>query len=265
MLLTSTIMILRETIEAVLLISILTAVSRHLRRGLAWLPLALVLGVPFALLYAANMRAVSEWFGHFGQEVVNAALNAAIGLSVVVLTWLTTTARSGPADSAMGVETRKLATFYACAALAVGLDIVHEGAEVAVYLGGLLQHAGNLERVLLGSSIGAAIGISVGVLLYYAIMAPGYRATRWVLLLLLALVCGNMLSQSARLLTQADLLPAGPMVWNSSAWLSEDSIPGQLLYALAGYESTPFAAEAWAYLFGVAIVALAAFAGARRA
>ena len=41
------------------------------------------------------------------------------------------------------------------------------------------------------------------------------------------------------LLVQADWLPSQAPLWDTSAALPENSPPGQLLYALLGYEATP--------------------------
>jgi len=264
MLLTSVILVLRETIEAALLVSILAAVSRHLRRDMNWMPLAVAIGIPLALLYAANMRAISGWFGYVGQEIVNTSLQVSIAAAVAMLTWLMTSATPDQKRAATAVRGRHFGFCFFCATLAVALAITREGAEIAMYVSGFLLLPEKLQPVLMGSIIGAAIGISVGVLVYYGIIALSYRVSRYLLLALLAMFCGNMLAQAARQLTQVDLLPAGPPLWDSSAWLPEDSIPGQLLYAFVGYESTPSAIEVCAYLFGVAFVSLIAYAGGRR-
>lgn len=264
MLLTSVILVLRETLEAALLISILAVVSRHLRQRVTWLPLALVIGTPLALLYAANMRSVSNWFDYVGQEVVNAAMQVSIGVAVVVLTWLMVCVRPLPSAPSSPIDARRLRWLTLCAALTVSLAITREGAEIAVYLGGFLVQPDRLPAVLAGSFVGASIGISVGILVYYGLMALRGRARQPVLLILLAMTCGNMLAQSVLQLTQADLLPAGSSLWDSSAWLAESSIAGQLLYSLVGYESTPSALQAWAYLGGIVVVWLAALAGGTR-
>jgi high-affinity iron transporter len=253
MLLTSVILILQETLEAAMLISILAVISRRQDRSVSWLLYGLAAGAVFAWLYAANMRHVSEWFDYAGQEIVNALLQVSIAVGIVILTWLICSVQAGGRE----VQGRSGAFLLLCA-LIVSLAITREGSEIATYLGGFLGQTDKLQAVLTGSAIGAGIGISIGFLLFYGLMilraGPGARVT----LLLLALFCGNMLSQSALQLTQADLLPAGPFLWDSSGWLPEHSIAGRLLYALIGYESRPSALEVSAYLAGVSAVLLAA-------
>lgn len=255
MLLTSVILVLQEILEAAMLISILGVLSRRQGYPVSWLYPGLAAGGLCAWLYASNMRHVSEWFDYVGQEVVNAALQVSIAVAIVALTWLICSARA---------TGRRSSLFFLLAAMTISLAVTREGSEIAVYLGGFMLQPEKLQPVVTGTVIGAGIGISIGLLVYYGLMALRGNAGNRAPLVLLALFCGNMLSQSALQLTQADLLAAGPALWDSSAWLPEDSTPGRLLYALVGYESTPSALEVCAYLLGVSAVAAAAALGARR-
>jgi high-affinity iron transporter len=262
MLLTSVILILQETLEAALLIGILAVVTLQKGRRLRWLPWSFLAGLVLALLYAVNIRGVSEWFDYVGQEIVNAALQAAIAVTIVVLAWLMARG-AGPGRDPVGAPGRPDLLFPALCALAVTLAITREGSEILVYLSGFLGQPDKVQAVLIGSAIGFGIGISTGFLLFYGLMSLRHGWGRWIPLALLALFSGNMLAQSALQLVQADWLPAGAALWDSSGWLAEQSIPGRLLYALIGYESSPSAAQAVGYLTGAAAVLLAA-AGGRR-
>ena len=63
-----------------------------------------------------------------------------------------------------------------------------------------------------------------------------------------------MLSHAVQILTQADWLPAQRIIWDTSSWLSETSVLGQLLYAVMGYEATPTANQVLAYVLGVLLI-----------
>ena len=264
MLLTSVLLILQETLEAALLVSMLAVVSLHAGRGLTWLPWGFTAGTALALAYAANMREISEWFDYAGQEVTNAALQSAIALALVPLSWLLGRGMSATTPAPPQVAPTRAARRYGLlCALAVTLAITREGSEILVFLTGFVGEHEQADAVLSGSAIGFGIGISVGVLLFYALLPLRGPRGRWVPMVLLALFGGNMLSQAALNLIQADWLLAGPRLWDSSAWLPEHSVSGRLLYALVGYESSPSLAQAVSYVVGVLAVLGAAVAGKR--
>ena len=268
MLLTSVLLILQETLEAALLISMLAVVSLHGGRRLAWLPLGFAAGAVLALVYAANMQAISEWFEYVGQELVNAALQTAITLVLVPLAWLLgrglASASKAESPAATRAEPGGPSGYALLCALAVALAVTREGSEILVFLFGFLGQAEQAQAVAVGSGIGFGIGVSVGFLLFYALLPLRGPRGRWLPVALLALFGGNMLAQAALHLIQADWLQSGPALWNSSAWLPEDSVPGRLLYALVGYESSPSAVQAVAYAAGALAVLGAAVAGRRR-
>jgi len=261
MLLTSVILVLQETLEAALLFSILAVITlRSGGRPRAWLPAGLLLGGALAFVYALNLRRISESFDYVGQELTNAALQLAMTVAIVALVaWL---GRAGPWNTVAAQRDRTV--FNGLCVLVIALAITREGSEVLVFLSGFFTGAGALRAVLLGSGVGFGIGVSVGFLLFYGLLALD-REGRWrsLPLVLLALFSGNMLAQAALQLIQADWLQAGPALWDTSAWLPEQSIVGRLSYALIGYESNPSVAEVVAYLAGAAAVPLAYAAGRR--
>ena len=262
MLLTSVLLILQETLEAALLVSMLSVVTLHNGRRPLWLPAGLAAGVAFGLLYAHNMQRVSEWFDYVGQELVNAALQVSITLVLLPLAWLL---GGGLQTRPVGTETslRGGMAFGLLCAVAVALAMTREGSEILVFLQGYMGQADQGPAVAVGSAIGFGIGVSVGLLLFYALLPMDGPRGRWVPLLLLALFGGNMLAQAALHLAQADWLPSGAALWDSSAWLPEHGIAGRLLYALVGYESRPSAAQAISYASGTLAVLAAALAGRR--
>jgi high-affinity iron transporter len=64
-----------------------------------------------------------------------------------------------------------------------------------------------------------------------------------------------MASQAAAFLVQADLLPPlGNQLWDSSWLLQDDSIPGRLLHALAGYVAQPAGIQVLFYLAALGVI-----------
>lgn len=257
MLLNAVILILQETLEAALLISVLAAVCYMHRMKFTWLLTGMITGSVFASIYAMNLQAVSEWFGYVGQEVVNAILQGTITVLIGMFIWLLPRQHSRYANAATPAPVIGSVFVMCVAATIVMLAITREGSEIALYLSGIIQHEEHLQAVLMGSGLGFGIGLSIGFLLFYGLLglSPewGWRVTGF----LLALLAGNMLAQAVLQLTQADWIPATQAIWDSSAWLPEHTVLGRLLYALLGYEATPSFWYVLAYLVGcVAIIVL---------
>ena len=255
MLLNSVVIVIREALEAALMISILLALSRLLDLRIRWIASALVLGLLSAIAYGYSLPVISDLFDGVGQEVVNATLQYLVFALLVVCLYHIADNRHSTAS--------EHGSLPAIMAVAVVLAIAREGSEILVFLSGFLQSRDFLASVAIGSAIGAIIGISVGVLFYYLLLALPAKRSLPAAAILLSLVGAGMCAQATRLLIQADWVSASGALWDSSGWLPEQSTFGQLLYALIGYEASPSAPEAGAYLFSLAAMAAAFFIGRR--
>src|SRR5471032_2272924 len=79
-----------------------------------------------------------------------------------------------------------------------------------------------------------------------------FTVTNWMILLLAA----SMASQAAGFLVQADVVPPlGDAVWDTSALMTEDSLPGRVLNTLIGYVSRPTGVQVLLYLTTLVVTA----------
>ena len=252
MLLSSVIIVLREVLEAALLISLLMAMSRRLGISCRWVWVVLVVGLSGAAIYSFNIGNVSEWFEGVGQEVANALMQITVYVLLCVLGVIAVRYRLGRPTS--------ISLITGLMVSSVTLAIIREGSEIMIYLSGFLQVKDLLVPVLAGGVIGAGIGLSVGAVFYYALQSLGRRAAIGVGAVLLALVAAGMVAQAVQELIQADWLPSQYPAWDSSWLVEEQSITGQMLYAMVGYESTPTPLQLYIYvgsvllLVGVALI-----------
>lgn len=254
MLLNSVIIVVREALEAALMISVLLALSRSLGIRTGWIGVALLAGFLGAVLYGIELQQISDLFDGVGQEVVNASLQFCVFAMLLVCQFL---AAQNP-----GIAPSRSVYLPAFMAAAVAFAVAREGSEILVYVSGFLHSQNFLATVGAGSLIGACIGLSVGVLLYYLLVSQPAGRCRPVAQVLICLVGAGMCAQATALLIQADWLSVAGPVWDTSAWLPESSAIGQLLYALIGYEASPSAPEVGVYL-GSMLAMLAAFLLAR--
>jgi len=243
MLLDAVIIVLRETLEAGVLVSLLLSIASRLQLGSRWLWLALAAGLVGAAAYAASLGTVSTWFDYVGQEVINAGMQYSIYACMLVISLLLA--------SPMHANHRHLGIFLI---LTVALALAREGSEIAVFLLGYSHDRDLLDKALTGGFVGLMLGLSVGALTYYAIVSlpPGgeFRVQQ----ILLALIAAGMVEQATQLLVQADWLPAAMPLWDSSELLSERSVAGEIAYAIFGYEATPTPVEACLYVVALVLV-----------
>jgi len=241
--LSASIIVFRETLEAALIIGIIAAATRSLPARTLWLLVGAGLGVIGSLIVASLTGQIAELAEGTGQELFNAGI---LGLAALMLAWhniwMTRHGRQLARDArVLGLDVVSGRREMSTLALVIALAILREGSETALFLYGLLAGSEETLTTVLG---GGAIGLLVGALAGYGLYAGFLRiparlffATTSGLILLLA---AAMASQAARFLVQADLLPslAAPL-WNSSWLLDNSSLLGRFLHTLVGYEAMP--------------------------
>lgn len=244
MLLTSLILVLREVLEAAVLVSLLWVLCQHLQQSRSWLPWALLAGSALAVLYSHYLETITDWQDGVGQELLNAALEGVVVTGLIWLAVLSPGPHRSPQRSWMVVSL-----------LVVVAALAQELGEVLIYLQSALLSDAWRSSILAGASMGMGIGFSLGALLYVALTAlsPGRQWS--VLFVLLAFAVASRASQMLALLMQADWLDSGLPLWNSNALLSERSLGGEMLYALIGYEATPTTLQLLAYLLSLGLIA----------
>ena len=249
MLINSVIFVLREVLEAAMIISVLLALAANLRQSLRWLLIALPVTAATTALFAATLDKMTDAFDGAGQEVISATLQIIVFLCTVGIVYCSQRQRYD-----LTATTRALPVLMALACVCA---LTREASEILIYITGFAASEDHRIAVFAGSAVGAGIGISLGVLLYAAVRAMPPKRSFSFCYFLLALISAGMVMQSTMLLEQVDWLPVGRSLWNSSALVSEQSLTGQLLYAVFGYEATPGAIQVWLYLFCIFAVSIA--------
>ena len=249
MLLNSVIIILREVLEASLLISLMLSVSQTLRISRSWLKWSFMLGLFGAFIYAKNITPISESLEGVGQEVFNASLQYLIYILLAgFCIWLVNL------ENLKVVSRPILKRASWVMIICISLSMIREFSEIMIYLQAFSWSNGNAASVYLGAFIGLGIGISASVIFYYLLNYLNDRMSNHVVIIILAFLASGMLLQATQLLIQADWLPSQSPLWDISTWLPERSIMGQLLYAVFGYEASPSPIEVGIYLSGLSVI-----------
>ena len=258
-------LVFREVLEAALVVTMVAAATRGVPHRRIFIGGGITLGVIGAGLVALCMDFIAGSLGGSGQEVFEASvLLAAVAMIGWHVTWMSShgkelvqrvrsvTASTGPGSSSVAILL-----------VVVALAVMREGSEIVLFLFGLAAGGAGKLDLAAGVPLGLAGGVAVGLALYRGLLRIPvrhfFRATNWMLVLLAA----GLSASAAAYLIQANWLPAlGNQLWNTSWLLSNDSLAGQALHVLVGYEARPAGMQLtfWAVTFGVLLIAMRAMA-----
>ena len=266
--LAASIIVLRESFEAALLIGIIAAATRSIAGRGRWIGGGIAVGLAGACVVAALTGHIAALFNGAGQELFNVLV---LGMAVVMLGWhnvwmsahgaeLSADAKRVGRDVEQG--RRELSTILVVIALAV----LREGSESVLFLYGLLSSGEtSTVGVATGASLGLLMGAALGLVLYFGILRIPMRWFFSVTAALILLIAAGMASRIAQFLIQADMLPSlqSPL-WDFSSVLPTDSVVGEVLRALMGYDAAPAGMQVLFYVV-TALVILTGMWSVRRA
>jgi len=237
------IIVFREVFEAGLIIGIVLAVTGSVPHRNRWIVGGVVAGTAAACVVAAFAGALSQLFAGMGQELFNAAI---LSVAVMMLTWHNVwMARHGremagemrAVGQAVAAGTKSLLAL----AVVVGVAVLREGSEVALFLYGIVAaDGGSVASLALGGIIGLALGAAVCLLTYFGLMRIPPRALFATTTVLITLLAAGMAAQAVAFLERANWLTRlDTVVWDSAWLISDTSIAGRALHTLIGYTDQP--------------------------
>ena len=237
------IIVFREVFEAGLIIGIVLAVTSSVPNRDRWIGGGVLAGVLGACLVAAFAGALSQLFAGMGQELFNAAI---LGIAVVMLTWHNVWMAHHGRE--MAGELRAIGQAVVdgkksllALAVVVGVAVLREGSEVALFLYGVAaSDGGSALGLTLGGLIGLALGAAVCLLTYFGLMHIPPRALFATTTALITLLAAGMAAQAVAFLERANWLNSlDAVVWDSAWLLTEKSILGRAMHTLVGYTDQP--------------------------
>ena len=253
------IIVFRESLEACLIISIMLAATRGVPARGRWVLGGVVAGLLGAALVASGMEAISNLADGMGQELFNVGI---LVVAIAMLAWHNIWMASHGRELARQISSTAKAVTTGSSErsvilVVIALAVLREGSETVLFLYGLAAGSPQgLRDSFAGGSIGLVSGALVSGLLYVGLLRIPVRwffAATGALVLLMA---ASMASQASRLLIQADLLPSlGAPLWDTSAFLSQNTATGTILHGLIGYEAQPAGMQVLSYLLALVVIA----------
>lgn len=247
-------LVLREVLEASLIICLLLSLSRKLAFPRAWIFAALAGGFLGSWLLAHYAYAIADSWDGMGQEFLNSLLYL---LTILCALWLVLMILPRlfikPVHNMLFSANNHVLLYILCIVI-VSFSIAREGSEIWIYISSFYGQLDVLYSALIGGVIGVGIGVSLGALTYYLLVFMSDRYFLAVFATVMLLVAGGFSMQIAEQLMQVGILNSTAPLWDSSFLVSEQSWLGELLYALIGYDAKPTITQGIFYMIAVAPV-----------
>lgn len=255
--LATAVILFREVLEAALIVAIVLGASRGVPGRGRWVLAGVGGGLSGAAVVAGLASTAAALLTGEGQALLNAAI---LLTAVCMLTWhnvwMSSHARELKAElSAVGVEVQSGAKPLTALAVITAMAVMREGSEAVLFLWAIAAGGEGRGAMGVGALLGVGAGVLAGGLLYRGLLRIPVRhfftVTSWLILFLAA----GLSAQAAGFLNQAGLLPAlGQGLWNTSAWLDQGSLAGQLLHVLVGYVASPSGIQILFYLATLCVI-----------
>jgi high-affinity iron transporter len=236
------VIVFREMLEAGLIVGIVMAGTQGVSGRARWVALGIVAGVIGALLVAVFAGVISEAFEGTGQELFNACV---LGVAVLMLMWHNAWMAAHGREIAIemrdiGAAVSEGAKPLTALAVVVGLAVLREGSEVALFLYGIMAGGTSPTALVIGGMFGIAAGAAFSALIYFGLLSIPARHLFSVTSALIALLAAGLAAQAVQFLASAGIVTAlDQTAWSTSWLLSEGSIIGRLLHTLIGYTERP--------------------------
>jgi len=251
------VIVFREVMEAALIISIVMAASQGVKGRTGWITAGVGLGVlmSFVVAFFADQLAMAA--SGLGQDLFNAAV---LLTAVFLLGWHNIWMQQHGRELAL--EMRQLGQsvvegnrpLYALA-LVVGLAVLREGAEVVLFLYGVVSSGEGVFSMLMGGLLGVLLGASMGIAMYFGLLRVPHRHLFAVTSGLILFLAAGLAAQAAASLVQADLIPPlGRAIWDTSDILPEDGLTGRMLHVLLGYVAQPDGVQILFYVSTLTVI-----------
>ncbi len=252
--LSSLIIVFREVLEAALVVGVLLAATRTLPGRGKWVTGGCLLGALGSVLTAFFTEAIAGALEGMGQEVFNSiVLFSAAALIGWHIIWMKHHAPALVKNlQNVGRQITEGSTPLYALAVVSGLAVLREGAEIVLFLYGVLVSGQSWSQVALGGTGGLLLGFLTGALLYLGLIRVPTKHIFSVTSLILTLLAAGMVSHALGYLSAVGVVPTlvDPL-WDSSGALSEKTLLGQFLNVLIGYNESPSGMQVIGYSFTV--------------
>lgn len=248
----------REALEASMICSIMLAylnqIGRRDRFKDVWIGIwsAIVVAILAGTIVFATLRSYD------GSDLQTKIEGITYFIACGVLTYMTFWMKKQGRNLKKELHAKMQTAISAGSVFAIGfigfITVGREGLETVVFMIAIAFHT---NALFLG--LGAAVGTVLGLMLSYLIYVVGRRINLKVFFdvmgSLLMLFAAGLLGDGIQAFQELKWIPIGHKVmWNTSAWLSQDTTFGDILHSFFGYSDSPTMLQVGCYMVFLIVV-----------
>jgi len=255
---------LREGLEAALIIGIVLGAVNKIRRN--DLTPAVWLGILSAVIVSILTAVILTGFGMSLEDEAEEIFEGitmliAAGILTWMIFWMGKQARFLKSELEAGVNKAAASTGKRAVFWLAFVAVVREGVELAIFItaalfaGSSVEANSNIIQVLAGTILGLGTAALLGYTIFATTVRLDLRRFFQVTGLLLILFAAGLVAHGVHEFNEAGWIPAiVEHVWDVNMILDENSLAGELLKTLFGYNGNPSLTEILAYFAYIAIV-----------
>jgi high-affinity iron transporter len=245
------IIVFREILEIAIILSIVLAATKNLKNRNIWIINGISLGVFGSILIALFTSAISNAFDGQGQEYFNAAI---VSITCALLVWTVVwMKKQGQLISKkikdVSNEIHAGRSSFISLMLIIASTIFREGSEIVLFTyGSYASHKLSIASIFSGCAAGFTLGAITGYAVYHGVIRFAGKYIFQFTFLLVSLIAAGMAAQAINFLNASGLITVFSYpIWDSTAFLSDGSLVGQILNVLIGYNAQPTLLQFAAY------------------
>lgn len=247
------VIIFREILEITLILGLVLAATPDVKNRLTWIVSGIVLGIIGSTIIAVFTSVIAQSFEGVGQDYFNAGLVSTV---TIFLVWTVIWMESNGKKLSLRLKNHNKESSSIVLMLIITATIFREGAEIVLFTYGAYTASSiSLVALFLGTGLGILAGLSFGMAIYFGIFSFGPKLAFKICTILLSLVAAGMATQTVKLLNSSGLISLlSDPLWNSSNFIRENSLLGEMLNVLVGYNSQPTPLQLIVYISTLTVI-----------
>jgi high-affinity iron transporter len=200
-------------------------------------------GILSAVLFAIFAHSITTSYEGLGDEIFNASI---ILFTAIVISWTVVWMQgyTKKMKQNLGKLSDKITAGIVSKfmlVIVVASAIMREGVEIILFIYSISSTANiSGNDYILGLTIGAFLGFITGTVIYTGLIKYSGKYIFNISSILLTLIAAGLSSEAAGILTSAGIIEMyNTQLWDTSSFVSNQSIFGKLLNIMIGYDSRP--------------------------